>query len=338
MNKNILKILRFTLAPLCGIIFSIILIAIFASNSAEAFSSFFSGAFTSKYYFGNMLNCAGFLMLAGTGAAISIVSGNMNLGGEGQIYFGGFIGGLILTTAKGPTIIVFLIALLSSIICSAFLACLSALLKELRGAEPLLTSFLVSAAIIPIIDGFIVSSNNASQTNLLALPYIDQSYRFLRILSPSPLTLSFFFSILICVLAWFYLTKTEHGYKMKIWGKAPLYAKYCGYNSRANSYGSLCISGALHGLTGFFAVCGTYFTCLKGFHDGLGWNALSCALISSSNPLAIIPVSLVLGWLYTSTDRVALTQGFGFDISGIIQGVVLFSISIPLIIKKGDNK
>lgn len=119
---------------------------------------------------------------------------------------------------------------------------------------------------------------------------------------------------------------------MQVWGSAPLFAKYCGYSSIENSFLSLSISGALHALTGFFAVAGTYYTCHKGFYSGMGWNALSAALIAQSNPLAIIPVSLVLSWLYTSADRVALTQGFGFDISGIIQGVVLFSIAIPFTI------
>ena len=66
----------------------------------------------------------------------------------------------------------------------------------------------------------------------------------------------------------------------------------------------------------------------------MGWNALSASLIVSSNPLALIPASLVLAWLYTSADRVALTQGFAFDIGGIVQGCVLFAIAIPFSIEK----
>lgn len=321
-------------SPLWGILASIILISIFANDSSEAFSSFFAGTFTSKYYFGNFLNTAAFLMLAGTGAAISITSGNMNLGGEGQIYIGGFTGCIILNFVKGPSLLVFLLALIASILSGAFLACISALLKELRGAEVLLTTFLVSSAIIPLIDGLITASKNAVETNLLALPYIDSKYRFNQILSPSPLSFSFFIIIIICILAWFYIEKTEYGRRMKIWGQAPLFAKYCGYSPKANSYFSLAVSGALNSLTGFFAVCGTYYTCLKDFYAGLGWNALSTSLIASSNPIAIIPISFIISWLYTSCDRVSLTQGFSFDISGIIQGAVLFSIAAPLVIKK----
>ena len=42
------------------------------------------------YNLGNWLNIASFYMVAGCGAAISMKSGEFNLGGEGQIYAGGF--------------------------------------------------------------------------------------------------------------------------------------------------------------------------------------------------------------------------------------------------------
>ncbi|MBQ9539449.1 MAG: ABC transporter permease, partial [Treponema sp.] len=128
--------------------------------------------------------------------------------------------------------------------------------------------------------------------------------------------------------AWYMMFKSGYGFRMQIWGTSPLFAKFAGYKSAANSYASLAISGALHSLTGFFAVTGCYYTCHKGFYANMGWNALNVALISSSNPINIIPVSLVLAWIYTSASRVALTQGFDFDIAGIVQGIILFAVSL----------
>ena len=125
---------------------------------------------------------------------------------------------------------------------------------------------------------------------------------------------------------------------LRLWGTAPDFAKYCGYSTRANTYLTLAVSGALHSLTGFFAVAGTYYTCHKGFYTNMGWNALNVALISKSNPLAVIPVSLLLSWIFTSASRVSLTQGFAFDIAGIVQSVILFSIAIPFVMGRGGNK
>ncbi len=305
-----------------------LLIILFGKTPVVALQSLFFGSFTSTYYFGSMLNTACFFMLAGTGAAISIKSGNMNLGGEGQVYLGGFISCLILNSLKLPAVLTFMLALFVSVLSGGAMACISAFLKERRGAQPLLTSFLLSAAVIPIIDEFISSNEAASSTNMLALPYIDERLRLPQLLPPSPLAPSFFIALLICPLAYHIMFKSRYGSKMQIWGTAPLFARFAGYSSQTNSYVSLALSGALHALTGFFAVCGCYYTCHKGFYMNMGWNALNVALLSGSNPLSIIPVSFLLAWIFSSASRVALTQGFDFDIAGIVQGIILFSVAL----------
>ncbi len=326
------------MAPLAGLSVCILIIITCGNKPTESISLLFTGTFTSKYYFGLMLNTASMLMISGSGALIAIKGGNMNLGGEGQIYAGGLIAGLILSSNMGVhPVIQFTIALILSLLIGSFLTGFSAVLKELRGTEVLLTSFLLSAAIIPLADGLITSINGKTDQNLIALPYIKDCFKMPRILSPSPLTPVIFLALSFCILAFLIYTKTFAGRKTIIWGKAPLFAKYSGYSSKLNTASTLCISGSLHSLTGFLSVAGTYYTCHQGFYSGMGWNALSVALIASGNPISLIPSALVLAWIYTSADRVGLTQGFNFDISGIVQSCILFSIAIPFIKRRKEK-
>ena len=330
--------LKSFIAPLVGLSVCMLIIITCGKKPVESISLLFTGTFTSKYYFGLMLNTASMLMISGCGALIAIKGGSMNLGGEGQIYVGGLIAGLVLSSNMNVhPAIQFCLALVLCILAGACLTGFSALLKELRGTEVLLTSFLLSAAIIPLADGAITSINGKTEQNLIALPYIKDCFRIPRILSPSPLTSVIFLSFTLCILTFFIYTKTYAGRKTIIWGKAPLFAKYSGYSSKANTASTLCISGALHSLTGFLSVAGTYYTCHQGFYSGMGWNALSVALIASGNPISIIPSALVLSWIYTSADRVGLTQGFNFDISGIVQSCILFSIAIQFIHRRKEK-
>lgn len=325
-------------SPLAGLAVCIAIIVFCGQQPKAALASLFAGTFTSAYYFGSMLNTAAFLMTAGCGAALAMKSGNMNLGGEGQVYVGGYVAALILgMNLAVPAPLVFLTALLAAVLTGAALAVISAALKETRGAAVLLTTFLVSAAMLPLIDGLLIASKTSEKgasQHLIALPYIAEQFRFPRLMPPSPFNASFFVAIALCALLWLFLRFTAAGKHVCIWGKAPVFARYAGYASWRNSFGTLSASGALHALTGFFAVCGTYYTCHKDFYVNMGWNSLSCALIVSSHPLALIPAAIVLSWLYTSAGRVSLTQGFGFDIAGIVQGVVLFAIAIPFSLEK----
>ena len=107
------------------------------------------------YYLGSALNLSSLYMIAGTGALISIKSGDFNLGGEGQIYLGGFVSAVILAALGKsglPPAFAVLLALAAAAASSALLAGLSAVFKILRNADFLFTSFIASAAIIPFID------------------------------------------------------------------------------------------------------------------------------------------------------------------------------------------
>lgn len=327
------------ISPLSGLLVAVIIIVTCASRPSEALFSFFTGTFNNSWYFGSMLNTAAFLMTAGCGAAIAIKSGDMNLGGEGQIYVAGYVAARILLTAgNNPTpalaVIVFILALAGAITAAAAMAMLSALLKEKRGARVLLTSFLVSAASLPLVDALITKSKSGTDQNLLALNPIAETFHFPQLLPPSSFTVSFFIAVALCIALQYFLTSTREGRILRLWGISPAFATYAGLSSARTSYFVMFVSGAFHGLTAFFAVCGTYYTCYKGFYVNMGWNALSCALIVGSNPVALIPSALILSWLYTSAGRVDLTQGFGFDIAGIVQGVILFAIAIPFAVKK----
>ena len=329
MKKIIYRLLPF----FCSVTISVVFLLLCSKNTQKALNTLLLANITNTYYFGNMLSYAALLMTAGCGAAFANKGGALNLGGEGQIYMGGFTGCLVLNTMHGPYILVFAAALLCAVISAALMSLLSAFFKQTKGAEVLLTTYLISSAAIPVIDGFITQSKANTNTNMLSLPYINEHYHLLRILEPSPLTIFFFVAVIICLFMWYLLYKTDTGQKTLIWGKAPQFALFAGLSDTKNTYLTLTLSGLLHGLTGFIAVTGLYYTCHKGFYTGMGWNALSVSLIADSNPLFVIPASLVLSYLITGCEQLSLTQSLGFDVSTIIQSIILLSIAVKAVKK-----
>ena len=277
-------------------------------------------------------------MIAGSGALISIKSGDYNLGGEGQIYLGGFVSAVILAALSNggglenpglAVVFAVLLAACAAFTCSALLAALSAIFKILRNADFLFTSFIASAAIIPFIDGLISGPARSKSDNLLATAFIPEATRLPSILEPSPLNASFIFALALCIAAWFLLFRTGWGRQLCILGTSPEFSRFAGYTCKKLSLSSALISGGLHGLAGAAAILGTYFTCHQGFYTGMGWNAFSAALIAGANPLALIPSSFFMGFMTSYTNRYALFHNFGFDMSGLLQAVILFGIAFP---------
>lgn len=289
------------------------------------------------YYFGSALNLSSLYMVAGCGAALSIKSGEFNLGGEGQIYFGGFISALLLVKLSFlPSPVLLPLVFISAFLCSGFLTTLSAFFKKYRHADFLFTSYIISPAVIPFIDGLISGPFRSHTDNLLATPFIAQKFRLSSILKPSPLNPSFFIALAFCLVFFFLIYRTSFGRKLCIYGISPRFAAFAGYRENSLTLTSALVSGGMHGLCGALAVTGTYYTCHLGFYSGMGWNAFSTALIASSNPLLIIPSSLFMGFITTYSNKYALYHNFGFDMSTLLQAFILLVISF-LIHKKDDK-
>ena len=288
------------------------------------------------FFLGSALNLSSLYMLAGTGAAFSIKSGNLNFGGEGQIYLGGFVAAIILAHVNFlPAALALPLAFIAAALASGLMALISGLLKHTRNADFLFTSFLASSALIPIIDGLVIGPFRSKTDNLLATPFIAQKFRFASLMPPSTFNITFFIAIFFCIFFYLLINKTAFGRKLVIYGISPEFSKFAGYNNRGFIYSSAFISGAMHGLCGAFAVAGTYFTCHQGFYSGMGWSAFSTALLAGANPLLMIPSSLFLGFITTYANRYALYNNVGFDISSLIQAFILLVVSFSVFKTQG---
>ena len=283
------------------------------------------------YYFGLMLSLSAIYMLAGAGATWSLKTGRINLAGEGLIYLGGFLCAILLDLFAAIKMPAFFAVTLSFVICAAagaLVLIFCEFLYKFKQADFLLTSFITSSAIIPLIDGLISGPCRTKTGNLLATPYILPQYRFSSILKPSPLNCTIFAAVAICILLEFFFTKTRFGKRTEIYGISPQFSMYSGFECNKITFTAAGLCGGLHSLAGATAICGIYFTCHTGFYSGMGWNALSVAMIAKTRPVLVIPVSILISALMTYSGRYALYSNLDFDVNMLIQAVILFMIAV----------
>ena len=292
------------------------------------------------YYFGLMLSLSAIYMLAGSGAAFSLKTGRINLAGEGLVYLGGFLCAVLLNlfgNIKMPGVIAVSVCFMITACAGALVLCFCEFLYKYKHADFLLTTFISSSAIIPLIDGLIAGPFRTKTGNLLATAYLPSQYRFSSILKPSPLNCSIFAAIILCVLLELFFRKTRFGKRTQIYGISPKFSFYSGFECNKITFTAAGVCGALHALAGAVSVCGIYFTCHTSFYSGFGWNALSVAIIAKTKPVLVIPVSIIISALMTYSSRYALYSNLDFDVNTLIQAVILFMISIIYSPRKRRN-
>jgi simple sugar transport system permease protein len=305
----------------------ILLAFLFSKTPGRTLYYFFLGPLGNVYNFGNMLNSAAPLILGGIGVSIAMRAGHLNLGGEGQIYAGAFVSTVLALELSGWGIAGALLALAAGAVFSGFAAGLSGLFKARWDASELITSFLLSNALILLTNYLVTGPFLDPAANLQSTRKIPDAFRLPLILRPSNLSAALLVALAAALLAQLFLARTRRGYEIRAAGANEMFARYGGINTRLNTTVVMFLSGAFYGLAGALAVYGTYYGTVKEFSSGMGWNALAAALIARFRPPALIPAGIFFAWINSGARIAMQNSDMSFETAAIVQSAVFFLVT-----------
>jgi len=325
------------LIPFISLLVLVVLVFILSDTPGKTLYFFFAGPFGNLFSFGNMLNAAIPLIIGALGVTIAMKAGNFNLGGEGQVYLGAFcaVAASLFLSKYGIGrlgAVTGFLAVTFGFICAGLLGAISGLCKALWNTSELITSFLLSCAVIPVINYLVCGPFLDPQSSLQSTRKIAENLRLPLILKPSVLSAGFFAAVLLIIAVQFFLTRTKPGYEIRMTGSNELFARYGGINTKMVTVVSMALSGGFYGLAGSMAVMGTYHSVIKEFSSGLGWNGLAVALISGFFPVAAAPASLFFAWIEAGARIAMQNTGLTYETASIVQAVIFF-ISTSLVIR-----
>ncbi|MFW5688345.1 MAG: ABC transporter permease [bacterium] len=321
------------IAVAAAIAVTMILLAIGSASFPDSVEAFFLQPVANRYYLGNMLSTMGYLLLAALGIVVAFRSGLYNLGGEGQLFVGALAGTLAgLAVPRLPALAGTLVVLLAASAAGALLAGLSGLLRRIWRTPELITSYLLSAALIPAAEYLITGPANDPDRNLLATATLPEAYWLPRLFIPSELNLAFAIALAAAAVVYLAMFYTVRGYELRLFGLNEEFAVYAGINPTTYTVGAMGLSGALHGLTGGLMIVGTYHAAISGFSGGIGWNAIAVALVGRLHPLGAVAAALVFAYLDAGAKASMLHTEFTFELGTIIQAVILLLVTASFVI------
>jgi len=319
--------------PVFGILFLFFLIFLLSDEPVKTVYFYFTGPFMNIFTFGNMFNAAIPLILGALGIITAMKAGNLNLGGEGQVYLGAFVTVISAMALSHFNAIGSVIAVIFGCLCTGLVSGFSGFCKAKWNTNELITTFLLSCAVIPIINYFVTGPFQDPQSSLITTKKIAENMRLPLILKPSSLSIGLIIAVIFAVLIHYFFKKTKMGYEFKMTGYNELFARYGGINTKLNIVLAMFISGFLYGLAGSLLVLGTHYAVLKEFSAGMGWAGLTTALIAGFSPIAVIPSALFLAWINTGARIAMQNTGLTLEVAYIVQAVI-FLLSTSITVKK----
>ena len=318
-----------TLAALAAAVaLALIRILLVSDDPSGTVRALFLGPFLDGFSLGNMFDTSSFLVITGIAVSLAFRAGVFNLGGEGQVYAGALVGAMVCIAvpdwggAAGIAASCFAAAAAGAVISG-----LSGYLRMKLDIDELITSFLISAALIPIIDYAVAGPLRDPAGYLLATREIGTSFRLVRLFPPSRLSSVAVLAVIAAFVYWFYLFRTFWGYEHRMCGLNRDFARYGGIDVDRFLLLPMVMSGALHGLAGGLHVLGARYACIQGGTAGMGWNGIAVALIARTHPAGIIPAALVFAYLDAGSKTAMIRTNFTFELSAMVQAVVFLLIT-----------
>lgn len=326
MNK-FMSLKRLFIATVFALVLGIIIIIITSSNPSNAIKVFFSGPFSNKYFFGNMISYAIPLIVTGLAASIAFSANMWNVGQEGQLYVGALCGTYFAYHMSSyPAAITIPVALIVSFLVGGAIAAISSYLKSKWNINVFLSSLLIANSLFPFVTFFLEGPFHDPKAGSAASPYFNHDFMFSKILLPSELHSGLFIALGLVVL--FYLIKKRRvfGYEIKVTGDNALFASYGGIQVERVEMITMFVSGGLAGLAGMINIFGSTGRML-GYTTGFGWNGIAIAIIARYDPIVVVPAALLFSFLQKGAEAGELFADITPQIAQLIQAIIFYIIT-----------
>ncbi|MBK9726108.1 MAG: ABC transporter permease [Actinomycetales bacterium] len=269
------------------------------------------------------------LILTGLAVSVAFRVGLFNIGAQGQLLCGAMGAAWVGFTMKDlPGIILIPLATVVGVLLGAMWASIAALLKTSRGVHEVISTIMLNAIAIGIMDTLVNYPLQAPGDDIARTPEIGAGAKLPEFgVVPSGFILAL---ILALVSAWV-LKRTTTGFKFDTVGKNKHAAGYAGIGIAATTIYAMALSGGLAGLAGVVETLGVVHRYESTSNNGLGFDGVTIALLARANPMGTIPAAFLVGILRSGAAKLQFDTQIQPEIVDLLLAVTLLLVSIPII-------
>lgn len=279
------------------------------------------------------------LILSGLGLALGFRAGLFNIGAEGQILMGGMAAVIVGFSFPGlPWAIHLPLAMLGGVVAGAVYAGIAGVLRATTGAHEVISTIMLNLISYRLVDyllrqPWIQKAGRADPISESVLPSAELP-RLLTWIDPNlRVHAGIFVALAAVLLVWWVLFRTRLGFEFRASGESPDAARYAGIRAGLIIVSVMAFAGALAGLAGANQTLGVLGRATPGFSAGIGFNAISVALLGRSHPVGVLFAGLLFGALEAGGRQMQVDAGVSIDLISIIQALIIVFIAAPLLVR-----
>ncbi|KDA06043.1 ABC transporter permease [Microbacterium sp. CH12i] len=277
------------------------------------------------------------LIAAGLGVALAFRAGLFNIGGQGQMLMAAAAAGYVATQMDMPFPLHLIVAVIAGMVAAALWAGIAGYLKARTGAHEVITTIMLNHIAFYLLAWMLATQGllQASGSNNPKSAPMPDSAVLPLILGPSyKLHAGFLVALAAVAFTWWLLERSSLGFRFRAVGENPAAARVAGIDVGRMYFTVMLIAGALVGIAGVSQILGTETSGFGGAIDaGIGFDAITVALLGRSRPLGVLAAGLLFGAFKTGGFTMQSSQGIPIEIVLVVQSLIVLFIAAPPLVR-----
>lgn len=276
-------------------------LAVLGHDPLEVYRLMYVGAFGSWFSWQNTLQRAAPLILTALCTALPAQMGMVVIGGEGALVVGGLaaVAAALALPGASPLAVQVAMAVAGMLAGGAWIAICGGL-RHWRGVSETIASLLMVYIAIALLNHLVEGPlRDPASLNKPSSPPIGDA-NMLGAIPGSDIHWGLAFGIVACLLAWVLMSRTTFGFAARIVGGNIKAARMAGLPVGGLVLAVTFLAGAAAGLAGMVEVAAVHGRANAPLAAGYGFTGILVAFLARQNPLAILPVAVLLGGINAS--------------------------------------
>ena len=300
-----------------------IFVFLFGKNPLDLYFYMYQGAFGTWFSWQNSLTRAAPLILTALCTALPAQLGMVIIGGEGALLIGALSAtSVALLLQSAPPLVVQLAMACAGMIGGGLWIMLSGGLRQFRGVNEPISSLLLVYIALAILNHLVegpmrdpASLNKPSTREIGAANMIGS-------IPGTEVHWGLVFGIIAAVASYILIYHTVFGFAARVAGGNLRAAKIVGLGVSKLILTICFLAGASAGLAGMVEVAAVQGRTNANLAAGYGFTGILVAFLSRQNPLAIIPVAILLGGISASGGLLQRRLGLPDASVQVLQGII----------------
>ncbi|MBQ7715709.1 MAG: ABC transporter permease [Clostridia bacterium] len=323
-------IIRIVAVIIALLVVALITLLMTGQNPLEMYKAMVDGAIGNELRTWNLLQDTALLLIVGLAVTPAFKMRFWNIGAQGQILAGALATTACLRffTGKVPTVVLFILMVVASIVAGAIWAAIPGLFKAYLNTNETLFTLMMNYIALNLVAFFCFRWSKNSGNDVIGLINRETREGWLPNIGDNKFLLNILIVAVITVIAFIYLKYSKHGYEISVVGESENTARYIGINVKKVIIRTVIISGAVCGLAGFLLVSGVHHTLTTDVEGSRGFTAIIVSWMAHFNPLYMILTSFLIVFLEKGAIQVASSRTLQLDdnFSDIVVGIIILFI------------